>query len=365
MFFSPFAKELRQRLLEIGGGFNAHLHLDRAGTLDLVTHLKGSPSWAERLEKKHSLIELVHQSEGYADEALLSRALYYTGLIADSGSTTAESFIDVTSDSVGLRAVRKFSQARDTLSERIKLRLGAYNPLGFRSGDSKAINLLEESLEICDFVGALPERDDTEKYPDHIGFESSCNLMYELALKHGRDLHVHVDQRNDPNQREAERLLDALTSSYQKPLNDNDPRIWLVHLVSPSRYDEVRFNELAHKLTSMNIGVICCPSAALSMRQLRPRQSPTSNSIARVLELCAAGVHVRIGCDNINDVPSPAGTPDLVEELINLSNAVRYYDIDILARLGSGQKLTNEQRLKVKDHLAADRLTVLEMTREM
>ena len=34
-------------------------------------------------------------------------------------------------------------------------------------------------------------------------------------------------------------------------------------------------------------GVICCPGAAISMRQYRPLMSPTFNSIARVLELLA------------------------------------------------------------------------------
>lgn len=363
--FNPFASELRQRITANGGLFNAHLHLDRAGTLDLVTRLKGSPSWAERLEQKHHLIELVHQSEGYSDEALLQRALYYTQLMADCGSTTAETFIDVSVDCIGLRAAHQFAQARDAFREKINLRLGAYNPLGFYRGELHAVQLLEKSLETCDFIGALPERDDTDKYPDHIGFEESCIMQYELALKHGCEFHAHVDQRNDPHQRETERLLEAIEPCYQQPECGSDPQIWLVHLVSPSRYEDSRFKDLALKLASLNIGVICCPSAALSMRQLRPRLSPTSNSIARILDLCAEGVHVRIGCDNINDVPSPAGTPDLVEELINLSNAMRFYDLDILTRLGTGQRLTTDERSKLQNHLAADHSTVLEMTAEM
>jgi hypothetical protein len=74
---------------------------------------------------------------------------------------------------------------------------------------------------------------------------------------------------------------------------------------------------------------------------------------------------VRIGCDNINDVPSPAGTPDLVEELVNLSNAERFYDLNILARLGAGQRLTEKEQTTVQNHLAADRATIAEMTAEM
>lgn len=365
MSFNPFANALRQRVIESGGSFNAHLHLDRAGTLDLVQRLKGSSSWAERLEQKHSLIELVHQSEAYCDEALFERSLHYTRLIADCGATTAETFVDVTPDIVGLRAVNQFSRARDILKEKINLRLGAYNPLGFRRGDSKAKHLLEESLHTCEFIGALPERDDIDKYPDHIGFESSCIMHYELALKHGCDLHVHVDQRNDPHQCETERLLNTIEPYYQRPEFGCQPQLWLVHLVSPSLYDEVRFRDLSCKLASLNIGVICCPSAALSMRQLRSRMSPTTNSIARVLELCAAGVHVRIGCDNIQDVASPAGTPDLIEELVNLSNAVRFYDLDILSKLGSGHCLNQEERTVLQNHLNADAEVVRQMVSEL
>ena len=63
-----------------------------------------SNSWSVRLERKHSLIELVHQTDHYRDESLIERALKYTGLIAKCGSSVAETFVDVTADGVGLRA---------------------------------------------------------------------------------------------------------------------------------------------------------------------------------------------------------------------------------------------------------------------
>ena len=48
----------------------------------------------------------------------------------------------------------------------IALRLGAYNPLGFKKTDSRSIKLLKQALDFCDFIGALPERDDISKYPE-------------------------------------------------------------------------------------------------------------------------------------------------------------------------------------------------------
>ena len=176
---------------------------------------------------------------------------------------------------------------------------------------------------------------------------------------------MHVDQRNDPFQCETERFLDAIEPLYKIPAAGNPPQVWLVHFISPSRYDDKRFKDLMHRLAFLNIGIICCPSAALSMRQLRKRVSPTSNSIARVLDLCSSGVHVRLGCDNIADVASPAGTPDLIEELVNLSNAERFYDIDILSTIGAGKKLSDNQRRQVISHLEFDQAAIDEMMAEL
>jgi cytosine/adenosine deaminase-related metal-dependent hydrolase len=134
--------------------------------------------------------------------------------------------------------------------------------------------------------------------------------------------------------------------------------IWLVHVISPSTYDESRFQTTLAALAELNIGIICCPSAALSMRQLRPIATPTHNSIARLLEILAAGIHVRLGSDNICDITSPAGTCDLLNEIFILSNALRYYDIDILSSLAAGIRLDTRQRARIKEHLAADDIEV-------
>lgn len=351
--------------MALGGGYNAHLHLDRAGTLQNIQELEGERSWAEKLEKKHSLIEVIHQSDAYSSDSLHSRASKYIDLLIKHGSKKAESFVDVTSDGVGIRGIAEFAKVKDQRSHDINLRLGAYNPLGFKLGDSKSESLLLESMEYSSFVGCLPERDNSKRYPDHIGFGSSCRLHYELAISQGKDLHLHVDQRNDPSQNETEQFLEAIEDVYRMPTAISEPSVWLVHLISPSRYCEDRFLSLAMQLAEMNIGVICCPSAALSMRQLRGRMSPTSNSIARVLDLLSEGVHVRVGCDNIYDVASPAGTPDLVEEMVNLANAERFYDLDILATIGAGKRLNSQQRQTVCEHLETDRTAIDQMMADL
>jgi len=105
----------------------------------------------------------------------------------------------------------------------------------------------------------------------------------------------------------------------------------------------------------LNIGIICCPSAAISMRQLRPLSSPTGNSIARVLDFLDAGVWVRLGSDNVCDITSPAGTLDITDEVFVLCNALRFYDPHTLSLLAAGKRLDSQSRLEISNHLIQDR----------
>jgi cytosine/adenosine deaminase-related metal-dependent hydrolase len=191
-----------------------------------------------------------------------------------------------------------------------------------------------------------------------MGFDEHCLRIITLSQELKKSIHIHVDQRNDPREDGTGRVIKALHHLRVPTAPGSAPQIWLVHVISPSTYDENRFEAMLEALVELNIGVICCPSAALSMRQLRPIATPTYNSIARVLEMMAAGIHVRLGSDNICDMTSPAGTCDLLNEIFVLSNALRYYDTDVLAALAAGLPLSESQREKVKDHLAKDAMEV-------
>ena len=119
--------------------------------------------------------------------------------------------------------------------------------------------------------------------------------MLDLAKRRNMDLQVHVDQVNHPCENGTERLLDMIEGERLGFGTASVPKIWAVHMISPTCYPQSRWDELVARLRVANVGVICCPSAALGMRQLRGVSTPTGNSIARVLELCAAGIQVRLG----------------------------------------------------------------------
>jgi len=356
--FTPYFQELERKIAGLGGMFNAHLHLDRAGTYHETIRMlteRGVTGGAYRsLSGKHALIPMVHASPLYEHGALEERVSGYIEQMIAAGTRRADTVVDVTADAVGTQALESFLRLKQRFAGRLDFRAGAYSPLGFRDDEPRRWELLVEGAAHADFIGLLPERDDRAVYPDHIGFKESCKRAIALAHGLGKQIHIHVDQANHEYDDGTETLIEAVRELGCVPAGDDEPFIWLIHLISPSTYEEPRFAALVANLSELRIGVITCPSAAISMRQYRAFRSPTFNSIARVLELLAGGVQVRIGSDNICDITSPMGTADLMDELFVLANAVRYYEIDIFAKLAAGLPLDRAERDQIRTHLAGD-----------
>lgn len=359
---TPYFDALRQEIAALGGMFNAHLHLDRSGTLAIEGGRTAAVSYVS-LSKKHGLIPAIHNSPAYDPANLKARTTGFIDTMVGCGTTRADSVVDVTADRVGMTAFDVFRSLSTERRGEIDFRIGAYSPLGFTDAEPVRWELLEAAAGKADFIGSLPERDDHVNYPDHIGFGEHCCRVIDLALRLDKPVHIHVDQRNDPRENGAEQVLDLLRDRGFMLPKRTEPAVWFVHVISPSTYDERRFDRLLAGLSEYNIGVICCPSAALSMRQLRPLSVPAFNSIARILEMLAAGIHVRLGSDNLCDVTSPAGSPDLLDEVFVLANALRFYDVSIMAQLAAGRRLDPASRLRVQQHLEHDREEVANVIR--
>ena len=96
--------------------------------------------------------------------------------------------------------------------------------------------------------------------------------------------------------------------------------------------------EIAKRLASLNIGVICCPSAAIGMTQHSEYNAPIHNSIAPVRILKENGVRVSLGVDNVEDVFVPFCDADLLFEIRLLAESTRIYDIDMLTESNNDDK---------------------------
>jgi hypothetical protein len=151
-------------------------------------------------------------------------------------------------------------------------------------------------------------------------------------------------------------LLEGLKWIDQPQIpNHNGPAVWVIHMISPSGYSENRFSKLIDGLQKFNIGVIVCPTAAISMRQLRPTISPTHNSIVRMLELCKGKIPILMGSDNICDVFVPQSDGDMLTEIKMGGHAVRFAIPYVWAKLGAGIPLNEVDRTTVGRVLYQDR----------
>lgn len=351
---TPFFEQLYAYIEDFGGLFNAHLHLDRALTLG-VTAPPGQtydPTVHVSLHEKHRRIADIHAGPAYDLEKLEARVDSCLDAMVACGTVRADTMVDVSDDRVGLTALDCLSAIRDRRRGEIDLRVASYTPFGFTDDRPQRWDLMVEGAKRADFLGFLPEADDRAEYPDHIGFKAHCHRALDLAMELDKPAHVHLDQRNEPSERGAEQLLEAVAESRTYSPPTGEPLIWGVHMISPTTYDEGRFAALVDGLKAANIGVICCPTAAIGMRQLRPIQTPTDNCFPRVLDFLAAGIPVRLASDNIADACSPSTTADLVDEVIVLSGACRFYDPRVLARLACGQPLEPAELETVRHHLA-------------
>jgi cytosine/adenosine deaminase-related metal-dependent hydrolase len=135
---------------------------------------------------------------------------------------------------------------------------------------------------------------------------------------------VHVDQENNPDQTETELLaLKTIEHGMQG-------RVFGVHAISLAAKEEREQDRIIEKVREADLGIIICPSAALSMKQL-PKIAPLHNSIAPYTKLRDAGVRCYLGVDNVHDLFMPLVDGDIWTECRMLMEACRFYDIDTVA----------------------------------
>lgn len=361
---SGWYRHLMAEIASLGGMHNAHLHLDRAGTweptywsADIEESLRSAHS---SLHDKHRLIRRIHSGQAYTRDDFYRRVNRALDVMVDCNTAVAETLVDVTDDNVGLTALEWMLDIKAARAGEIELRVGAYSPFGFTDAEPGRWAVFQEGARRADLIGCLPEADDTREYPGHIGFTEHCRRTLILARELGIPAQVHVDQRFEPSETGTEDLIAVLRDLGPGGDQAGEPSVWAVHSVSPTTYDEARFERMVDGMLECNIGLITCPSAALGMRMYRSVQTPTGNCIPRVLELLAAGVPVRMGSDNIDDIASPSTTADLYDEVFALSAAIRFYDPAILASVAAGVALSETQREQVHAHLKANSLAVEE-----
>ena len=306
--------------IKANGGFvNCHAHLDKAYYITREGLEKSNLT----MEAKWNLSDDIKKSSTV--EQIKERIRRGLDMLIAQGCTNASTFIDAY-DAVGHKAIDAVNAVKEEYKGKINL-LTITQPLGGLI-DEKARILYEEITAKADIAGGLPSKD----RPDD---EKNLDILFGIAKKLNKPIHIHIDQENNLNERDSEKLSEAVKR------NNYQGRVVAIHAISVSAQPKEYRIKIYKQFAELGIAVVVCPSAALSMRQLDQFTAPVHNSIGNVPEMIEAGVLVGLGLDNVCDFYEPFIDGDMWIELRMLMEACRYYNFDELVKIASsnGKKI--------------------------
>ncbi len=307
-------KKLMLAEIHQSGGFvNCHAHFDKAY---FITR-EGLDKSMVSMEEKWRMSDGIKKSSTTEDiKVRIRRALDF---LVEQGCKSTCTFVDAY-DAVGHKAIDAAVAVKEEYKDKIKL-LIVTQPLGGLV-DKDARALYEEITAKADIAGGLPSKDRPND-------EKHLDALFEIAKKLNKPVHVHIDQENNPNERDTEKLIAAVKR------HKYEGRTVAVHAISVSAQPKEYRMKIYKEMAELGIAIAVCPSAALSMRQLDQFQAPVHNSIANVPEMLEAGVLVGLGVDNIADFYEPFVDGDMWTELRILQEACRYYNLDEMVKIAS------------------------------
>ncbi|MBU0647666.1 amidohydrolase family protein [Patescibacteria group bacterium] len=315
-------QELLREIRQQGGFVNCHGHFDKAF---YISKERLAESMVDMEKKWHMSDDIKRNS---SIEEVKDRIRRCLDIMIDQGVKTTGSFIDAY-EAVGAKNIDAALTVKNDYKDRINF-LIITQPLGGLV-DNRARNLYEELTAKADMAGGLPSKDrplDRE----------NLDYLFAIAKNLKKPLHVHIDQENNPYERDTSILIEY-TKRYHM-----QGEVTAVHAVSTSAQPPQVRREIYQSMADSGVSVVVCPSAALAMRQLDKFQAPIHNSIANVPEMLAAGVTVGLGVDNIYDFYQPFVDGDMWTEMRILQEACRYYDFEQLVQIATinGQKILSK-----------------------
>jgi len=304
--------DLRARFLELvrqrGGWSNHHAHFDKAY---LISPANLALGFAD-MEKKWELYR--HLKENYTHEDLVERISRGLQTVIDQGSQYCRTMVDADSI-IGLKPIHAAVEVKKRFQGKIRFEIGV-QPLEGVIDEATRKQYLE-ACKLADFCGGLPSRDRGQE-------GKHLDIVMQTAKAMNKMVEVHVDQENNPLQNETE-LLCRKTIEHGM-----QGRVYGIHSISVSAKEESEQDRIIALCKEADVGIVICPSAALSMKML-PMQSPLHNSIGPYVKLKEAGVRTYLGIDNIADLFMPVVDGDMWTEARMLMESCRNYDLEKVA----------------------------------
>merc|ERR1711865_1163859 len=218
------------------------------------------------------------------------------------------------------------------MGDKIKFEIGV-QPLEGLLQTEASLKQYIEACKMADYCGGLPSKDRGQE-------EKHLDIVMQTAKELNKMVEVHVDQENNPFQNETELLcLKTIEHGMQG-------RVYGIHSISVSAKDDAEQDRIIALIKKADVGIVICPSAALSMKMLPMKLNHCANSIGPFVKLKAAGVRTYLGIDNIADLFMPVVDGDMWTEVRMLMEACRYYDLETIADWATTPPLhiVNEQK---------------------
>lgn len=292
-----------------GGFVNCHAHFDKAfyiteaGLAQAMVDMEVKWRMSDDIKKNSTIEQMADRIRKGLDS------------MVQQGAQHCVSFVDAY-DAVGHRAIDAAIKIKQEYRDKINF-LIATQPLGGLV-DPTARHLYKNITAQADIAGGLPSMDRPHD-------SDNLDWLFQIATELNKPIHVHIDQQNNPDEHDIAQLLDYVEKYHYQG------RVAAIHGISISAQPKDYRQKIYERMATLEVGLIVCPSAALSMKQLDSKIAPLHNSIANVPEALAAGVTVAIGVDNVRDFYQPMIDGDLYTEARFLMEACRFYDINAVA----------------------------------
>ncbi len=309
---------LLQKIADNGGWVNAHTHIDRSYIINDANYSKTADplhlKWdhPDDFKAKVSVEDIVnHMSQVIENQ--LAQGVQALGSFIDCDSVVKD------------KNLRAADIVKTKYKDQIDLKF-IHQPIKGLM-DKTELKWFLEAASFVDIIGGLPERDSllkigVDRKADHL------DILFDTAKKHKKPLHVHVDQLNDPNQRDTELLIQKTRE------HDYAGKVAAIHCISLAAQDKKYRESIYKQLVEQDIIVIACPSAWIDSRR-NEISAPSHNSLTPVEEMLPAGVKVALGTDDIADIYKPFSDGDMWTELRFLLEGLHLYDIDALAKIAT------------------------------
>ncbi len=319
---NPF--DILDTKIRAGGIVNAHAHFDRAYTL---TKADMENVVYKQLEEKWRVVDKYKRNATTAD--------YYkniTSALASQrgfGVKACLSFIDI-DPVVKDKAITAAVQAKDFAKMyNMEFKIACQTLKGILNPTCRM--MIEKHLEMnsIDVIGSLPAADVSQV--DHL------DIIFRLAKKYNKRIHVHVDQLNDSRQKETELL------ARKTMLHGWEGKVTAVHSISVAAHPKHYREKVYSMAKDAGLSFVCCPIAWIDHRRSET-MSVTHNAITPVDEMIEHDLVVALGTDNIHDIYKPYNDGNMMTELRFLIEALHIYDHDVLTQIitENGRKVISD-----------------------